>query len=328
MRLRFVRQLAFAMMALPAFVYATDPLPTTIIIERHSPDPSVVGAPVAIRAVVTIDGTGGFMPATGFVDVSDGVDQCSFSPPFAMMCRWTPTVVGTRTLVATYRVVPGQSFAGSTSVGVQHTVVAASEGRQLVVASAGSGSGSVSTADEAISCGLNCSYSFAAGTTVTLAATPSAGSVFSGWLGACTSKLPCTLTMSAPTAVTATFAPDTPPLALDIDGNTTADAVTDGLLLIRYLSGLPDEMLVPGAIGGGSPARTAAAEVKQYLVNLRPMLDVDGNGAVDAATDGVLLLRYLLGLRGDALTANAVGTAARRTLANDIETYLSALIPH
>ena len=58
------------------------------------------------------------------------------------------------------------------------------------------------------------------------------------------------------------------------------------------------------------------------------MLDVDGNGAVDAATDGVLLLRYLLGLRGDALTANAVGAAARRTLANDIETYLSALIPH
>ena len=323
---RFVRSLLICLIAAPTPVDASDPVPTTIVIERNSPNPSVVGFPVVIKAVVTIDGTGGAVPATGFIEVSDGVDQCS-AYSIALACRWTPTTVGTRTLVATYRDNSGAVFASSTSAGVSHTVVAASEGRALAVARAGSGSGAVSTADEAISCGLNCSYSFAADTTVTLTATPSAGSVFSGWLGACTGKLPCTLAMSAPAAVTATFAPASPSLTLDVDGNTTAGAVTDGLLMVRYLSGLPEEMLVPGAIGGGSPVRTTAAEERQYLDNLRPLLDVDGDGIVDAATDGVLLMRYLLGLRGDTLTANAIGAAARRTLAPDIESYLSGLAP-
>jgi hypothetical protein len=36
-------------------------------------------------------------------------------------------------------------------------------------------------------------------------------------------------------------------------------------------------------------------------------LDVDGNGTVDAMTDGLLLLRAMLGLTGTAVTTNAVG---------------------
>ena len=35
-------------------------------------------------------------------------------------------------------------------------------------------------------------------------------------------------------------------------------------------------------------------------------LDIDGNATVDALTDGVLVVRYLFGLRGAALIANAV----------------------
>lgn len=55
------------------------------------------------------------------------------------------------------------------------------------------------------------------------------------------------------------------------------------------------------------------------------VLDVDGNGQVDATTDGVLTLRYLLGLRGSALTAGALGTCASRDAAA-IETYLSTRV--
>ena len=36
------------------------------------------------------------------------------------------------------------------------------------------------------------------------------------------------------------------------------------------------------------------------------LADIDGNGEVDALTDGLMLLRYLFNLRGDSLIAGAV----------------------
>lgn len=41
-------------------------------------------------------------------------------------------------------------------------------------------------------------------------------------------------------------------------------------------------------------------------------LDIDGDGTVDALTDGLLVVRYLLGLRNSALVANAVNACATR----------------
>ena len=51
------------------------------------------------------------------------------------------------------------------------------------------------------------------------------------------------------------------------------------------------------------------------------------NGRVDALTDGLLVIRYLFGLRGAALIANAVDPAGTRKTAADIEAYLQTLIP-
>jgi hypothetical protein len=53
-------------------------------------------------------------------------------------------------------------------------------------------------------------------------------------------------------------------------------------------------------------------------------LDIDANGAVEALTDGVMLIRYFLGVRGDALTAGALGNCASRTLAADSEGHIAA----
>lgn len=53
-------------------------------------------------------------------------------------------------------------------------------------------------------------------------------------------------------------------------------------------------------------------------------MDVDADGAVLATTDGLLLTRYLLGIRGTALTAGALGPTATRTASADIEAYLAA----
>ena len=57
------------------------------------------------------------------------------------------------------------------------------------------------------------------------------------------------------------------------------------------------------------------------------LLDIDGNNEVDALTDGLLILRYVFGLRGSVLIAGVVAQDATRTSAEDIEAYLGALIP-
>jgi hypothetical protein len=77
------------------------------------------------------------------------------------------------------------------------------------------GNGSVASAPAGISCGATCSAMFAAGTSVTLTATPAAGSVFTGWSGGgCSATGPCTLSLTSATAVAAAFAPA--PVALTV----------------------------------------------------------------------------------------------------------------
>lgn len=53
-------------------------------------------------------------------------------------------------------------------------------------------------------------------------------------------------------------------------------------------------------------------------------LDIDDDGNVDAATDALLVQRYLIGLRGGALIDGARGVNARRD-ATAIANYLAAL---
>src|SRR5579864_3335370 len=67
------------------------------------------------------------------------------------------------------------------------------------------GSGTVTSSPAGISCPTTCSASFASGTMVTLNETPGMGATFTGWNGACTGTGACSVTMSAPEAVTATF---------------------------------------------------------------------------------------------------------------------------
>jgi hypothetical protein len=55
-------------------------------------------------------------------------------------------------------------------------------------------------------------------------------------------------------------------------------------------------------------------------------LDVDGNGAVDPLTDGLLGLRYMFGFRGATLITGAVGAGCTRCTAPAIETYLAGKV--
>ena len=51
--------------------------------------------------------------------------------------------------------------------------------------------------------------------------------------------------------------------ALDVDGNGKADALTDGLLTIRYLFGLRGASLTKGAVAQG--ATRTGPEIEAYL---------------------------------------------------------------
>ena len=78
----------------------------------------------------------------------------------------------------------------------------------LSVSRTGTGSGTITSDTGGISCGASCWADYASGTTVTLTATPSDGSYFFGWGGACTGAGSCVVTMSAAKNVTATFKPE------------------------------------------------------------------------------------------------------------------------
>ena len=76
----------------------------------------------------------------------------------------------------------------------------------LSVVEAGPGAGTVKSAPPGIECGAACTALMDDGSEVGLSASPAAGSVFLGWSGAgCSGEGGCTVTMSEPRTVTATF---------------------------------------------------------------------------------------------------------------------------
>jgi hypothetical protein len=77
----------------------------------------------------------------------------------------------------------------------------------LTVTKSGNGRGSVaSDVQPGIGCGPTCSFDFPAGTPVELAATPLAGSTFTGWDGDCSGTGTCGRVMDGPHTVEARFA--------------------------------------------------------------------------------------------------------------------------
>jgi uncharacterized delta-60 repeat protein len=82
-------------------------------------------------------------------------------------------------------------------------------------------------------------------------------------------------------------------------------AGNDGVLAIRYLLGYTGNALTDGALGA-NPGRTAQ-QIESHFAQLKTdgKLDVDGDGEANALTDGLLILRAMLGLSGDALVAGA-----------------------
>ena len=58
---------------------------------------------------------------------------------------------------------------------------------------------------------------------------------------------------------------------LDIDGNGKVDALTDGLIILRYVFGLRGDVLIGGVVASEA-TRTSAEEIEAYLASLMPSI--------------------------------------------------------
>ena len=114
--------------------------------------------------------------------------------------------------------------------------------------------------------------------------------------------------------------------SLDIDGNGQYDALTDGLLLLRGMFLLSGDSLISDAVASDAVYKTSD-EVASRIDMLGDLVDIDGNGTVDALTDGLVILRYLFNLRGDVLINDVIASDATVKTAEDVEAKIEQLIP-
>ncbi len=129
---------------------------------------------------------------------------------------------------------------------------------------------------------------------------------------------------------------------LDIDGDGSMDSLSDGVLIVRYMNGLSGPELVEGAVGLNS-LRSEPMNILKYLdcINttlefnickglyldsvVKSSLDIDGDGNVRAASDGMLLQRFLFGFTDNSLfEGDVVGENSTRGT-KQILLYLSDL---
>jgi ELWxxDGT repeat protein len=115
--------------------------------------------------------------------------------------------------------------------------------------------------------------------------------------------------------------------SLDVDGNGAADALTDGILILRYLFDRTGAWNYSDTLGTGA-TRTTRTVIRGAMEAISTSgLDVDGNGAADALTDGILILRYLFDPGGQWNYSDALGAGATRTTRDAIRAFLDQYNP-
>ena len=89
--------------------------------------------------------------------------------------------------------------------------------------------------------------------------------------------------------------------------------------------GFRDETLIDSVV-----ADNALYTNDQIIIRTETMYlnaDIDNSLDIDALTDGLLLLRYMFGLRGGSLVSEALSTSADRSTAKEIESYIQVAVP-
>lgn len=110
---------------------------------------------------------------------------------------------------------------------------------------------------------------------------------------------------------------------LDVDGDGLTATLTDGILIVRYLAGFTGSPLVTGAVNSTGDRTDAAAVIGWLDPHRTTFLDVNGDGTLSTLSDGILVLRYLAGFRGESLIAGAVTSTSTRTTSASVVEFLN-----
>ncbi len=100
--------------------------------------------------------------------------------------------------------------------------------------------------------------------------------------------------------------------------------LTDGILVLRWFFAFRGDPLVAGATGSNCE-RCTAPEIEGYLASISGDLDIDGDGVEQPLSDGILIVRWLLGFRGQSLISGAVAEGCTRCTAGAIESFLGGM---
>ncbi len=111
----------------------------------------------------------------------------------------------------------------------------------------------------------------------------------------------------------------------DFDGNGNADALTDGLIMMRYSFGLRGDSMTDNAMSEDS--QMSVAQVEERLSSSMKIADIDDDGKVDALTDGLLLIRHLFAMDDESFTHGAVAHSASRKTKYAIKHHLNKYMP-
>ena len=159
----------------------------------------------------------------------------------------------------------------------------------LAVVKDGNGTGTVASDQTGLTCGDDCSEGYAAGTAVTLTATPDPGTTFVGWVGGgCTGTGPCVVTVIEATQVTASF------------------ALNNSLVLTRAGNGAGTVTSAPAGIDCGTTCSASFAYGAVVTLTARPATGSTFTGWTGGGCTGTVTCTTTM-------TA-AVGVTARFTL--------------
>ena len=111
--------------------------------------------------------------------------------------------------------------------------------------------------------------------------------------------------------------------SLDVDGNGTINAPNDGLIIFKYLLNSNANNLHTTIASDTPDGRKTTPQLKAYLDDAGTILDVDGNGTINAPNDGLIIFKYLLNSNANNLhTTIASDAPETRKTTSYLKAYL------